>query len=150
MMFQEWIVLMATRGGFPRLTAANCRPTSPYDDGYNCIAWAAGDTERWWWPDAQFQAYWPPGVPRETTIEAFVAAYRLSGYVLRSDPTFELGIRKVSIDALDGRPTHAARQLRDGWWASKVGRDIDVEHTFEALDGPTYGRSITVLASASP
>ena len=150
MMFQEWVVLMATRGGFPRLTEANCRPTSPYDDGYNCIAWAAGDAGNWWWPDPQSQVYWPPGAPREATMDAFIVAYGLSGYLARSDPNLEPGVGKVAVYALNGRPTHAARQLPDGWWASKLGSDIDVEHEFDALDGPVYGRPAVVLAKLPP
>ena len=30
---------------------------------YNCIAWAAGDTRWWWWPDPN--SYWPPGPSSE-------------------------------------------------------------------------------------
>ena len=44
---------------------------------YNCIAFAAGDTLRRWWPNAD-GAYWPSleeGVPQEETLQAFVAAY---------------------------------------------------------------------------
>jgi len=33
---------------FPRLTAARYRVTSPATTDYNCVAWAAGDTEHWW------------------------------------------------------------------------------------------------------
>ena len=132
---------------FPNLTEANSRTTSPRDEGYNCIAWAAEDTERWWWPDSMEQNYWPPEVPREATIEAFVQAYGLQGYSQRSDPTIEFGRQKVAIYAdRNGNPTHAARQLPDGWWASKLGREIDIEHELTALDGPLYGSAVVILA----
>lgn len=145
MTFQD--LVRAMNVWFPKLTEANSRPTSPYDESYNCIAWAAEDTGYWWWPDAMGQAFWPFGVPREETIEAFVHAYGLHGYTQRSDETLEPGKQKVAIYAdRAGKPTHAARQLADGWWASKLGQDIDIEHDFSALDGPAYGRVAVILA----
>lgn len=139
-------VLSALRQGFPALNSTNCRPTSPYDEGYNCIAWAAGDTDYWWWPDAMGQAYWPPDVPREETIEAFVQAYGLQGYSQRSDTTLDPSKQKVAIYAdRNGTPKHAARQLSDGWWTSKLGKQIDIEHEFAALDGPAYGTVVVIL-----
>ncbi|HEY7428267.1 MAG TPA: hypothetical protein VH682_28795 [Gemmataceae bacterium] len=38
---------------FPRLNGTAYRITSPASDVYNCIAWAAGETNRWWWPVAR-------------------------------------------------------------------------------------------------
>jgi len=132
---------------FPNITGKNIRLTSPYDEGYNCIAWASEDTDYWWWPDAMGQHYWPPGVPREETVEAFVAAYGLQGYVRRSDAGLEPGKQKIAIFAdSKGNPTHAARQLHDGWWASKLGQQIDIEHEFSALDGPAYGTVAVILS----
>ncbi|MGL6097589.1 MAG: DUF7689 domain-containing protein [Fimbriiglobus sp.] len=65
---------------FPGLIASGYRPTSPPDDGYNCIAWAAGEADRWWWPDPFGVSFWPPGVPRAESVEAFVAAYTTLGF----------------------------------------------------------------------
>ncbi|MBM4109328.1 MAG: hypothetical protein FJ255_11080 [Phycisphaerae bacterium] len=148
MKFQD--LVRAMQVPFPNLTEANSRPTSPYDEGYNCIAWAAEDTYYWWWPDPMGQHYWPPGVQREETIEAFVQAYGLRGYSERSDATLERSKQKIAIYA-DGndKPTHAARQLHDGWWASKLGPQIDIEHEFGALDGPAYGTVAVILARPS-
>lgn len=145
MTFGEWLNIM--RPQFPKLTAGNCRPTSPADENYNCIAWAANDKEFWWWPDRMGQAHWPAEVPREETIEAFVLAYGTLGYTVRTDASSEPGKHKVAIYAdRDGKPTHASRQTSDGWWASKLGKSIDVEHEFSALDGPAYGSVVVVLA----
>lgn len=145
MTYQDLLRVM--KGSFPNITEVNSRPTSPHDEGYNCIAWAAEDTDYWWWPDAMGQYYWPPDVPREETVEAFVHAYGLQGYSQRSDATLEPGKQKVAIYAdRNGKPTHAARQLADGWWASKLGRQIDIEHEFSALEGPEYGSVTVILA----
>lgn len=131
---------------FPQLSEANARLTSPRDPGYNCIAWAAGDTSRWWWP--QSQAYRPAEAPREETVQAFMAAYAILGYIRESGPELESGIRKIAIYAsTNGQPTHAARQLPDGWWTSKLGRNVDIAHELYALEGPAYGKVKVILAS---
>jgi hypothetical protein len=145
MTFHE--LVRAMQVPFPNLTETNSRATSPYDEGYNCIAWAAGDTDYWWWPDAMGQSYWPAEVPREVTLEAFVQAYGLQGYTLRADESLEQDKQKIAIYIdRNGKPTHAARQLGDGWWASKLGRHVDIEHEFKALDGPEYGPVAVILA----
>ena len=65
---------------FPGLRTSPFRVTSPATRGYNCIAWAAGDTNRWWWPDPEDDAsFWPPGVAPEETISAFTAAFATLG-----------------------------------------------------------------------
>ncbi|MBX9638846.1 MAG: hypothetical protein K2X97_03660 [Mycobacteriaceae bacterium] len=132
---------------FPGLRGKDWRLTSQRGTQYNCIAWAAEDTDRWWWPDAMGQAYWPPDAPREETLDAFVRAYGLQGYSERSDATVEPLTQKIAIYTdRNGKPTHAARQLPDGWWASKLGPSIDIEHELHALDGPKYGAVGVILA----
>jgi hypothetical protein len=74
-------------------------------------------------------AFWPANVPREETLEAFVAAFSTLGYSVTEDPSREPGVEKVALysDRI-GTPTHAARQLPNGQWTSKLGKDIDIEH----------------------
>lgn len=149
MTFQDWVQAMLPK--FPLLAAANCRPTSPADESYNCIAWASEDTDRWWWPDRQHQSFWPSQVPREETLDTFVRAYGLQGYTEQTNATLESGKQKVAIyTSTQGAPTHAARQLSDGWWASKLGQNIDVEHELTAIEGPEYGAVAVVLARIVP
>jgi len=124
---------------FPRLHPGNHEITSPPTPRYNCIAWAAGDDERTWWPDVDEVAYWPDNVPRVETIETFVDAFRTLGYLPCEDGEFEPGHEKIALYAHRGVPTHAARQLPDGRWSSKLGRSVDIAHTPDALDGPLYG-----------
>ncbi len=148
MTFAEWLNRCSL--AFPNLSAKNCRPTSPTDDGYNCIAWAADDVGRWWWPDPLQQYFWPPNIPRAQTIDAFITAFESLGYNEISDATLEFGKQKIAIfvSALQ-IPTHAARQLPDGWWASKLGRQIDVEHELLALEGPEYG-TVAIVCARNP
>ena len=72
--------------------------------------------------------YWPPNIPREVTLDAFVAAYRTLGYELCGHGEFEPGYQKVAIYCRLGKPTHAARQLPTGEWTSKLGKGVDVSH----------------------
>ncbi len=81
---------------FPRLTPANYRVTSPASPVYNCVAWAAQDTEHWWQPGV----YWPEGLPADdfgpTALEkAFLAL----GYTRCADGSLEPGFQKVALYA---------------------------------------------------
>ena len=125
---------------FPRLKESAYCVTSPQSVFYNCIAWAAGDTNRPWWPDALFQYYWPKDAPREVNLEAFCAAFSPLGYRPCETGEPEEGFEKVAIyNSPDGKPTHMARQLRLGVWTSKLGDLEDIEHSLEGLEGSAYG-----------
>jgi hypothetical protein len=103
---------------FPGLRDSGYVVTSPAEIRYNCVAWAAGDEEQWWWPDED--SYWPEGVAREETMAAFVAAFGELGFVSCEDHLLEEGYQKIAIYATpDGVPTHVARQLPSGLWTSK-------------------------------
>ena len=123
---------------FPGLDPAKFKITSPKTDEYNCIAWASDENEndRWWWPDQMKQNYWPPGVPRETTVAAFVKAYQTVGYDPCDTGDLEDGFEKIAIYvSATGKPTHAARQLSDGQWTSKLGRGHDITHALDGISG---------------
>lgn len=139
--------LRTVRESFPKLREHNCRLTSPPDTRYNCIGWAAEDAARWWWPDPLGQYYWPVDATRAESLGAFEAVFREIGYAELSDSSFEAEKLKVAIyvDAR-GSPTHAARQVANGWWTSKLGQQVDIEHELHALEGPVYGRVGVVLA----
>lgn len=129
---------------FPNLARSGYSLTSPASPDYNCIAWAIGETERWWWPNPF--AYWPPAVPTEETLEAFTRAFAAAGFAPCDHPNLEQGFEKVAIysDAT-GKPTHAARQLPSGQWSSKLGRGEDIEHDLAGLMGAAYGSVAKIL-----
>lgn len=126
---------------FPYLSRIGYSITSPKAEEYNCIAWAAGDTESWWEPDAMNIWYWPSDAPREYTLEAYKKAYEIVGFKECDGAHYEKGFEKVAIYTdTEGRPTHAARQLESGLWTSKLGRIEDIEHNnLESLNGSDYG-----------
>jgi hypothetical protein len=134
---------------FPALIAGNHRITSDRSESYNCLAWAAGDDTRWWWPDDEDNlglSHWPEGVPRSEDLEAFVAAFETLGYGPCEDGRLETGLEKVAIYSRDGVPTHAARQLPEGTWTSKLGQGFDIRHALKAIEGPAYGLASLFLA----
>ncbi len=96
---------------FPRLgeTGAYER-RSPEDLNYNCIAFASGDTDRWWWPGNYPGTFWPEGVSHRETIDAFVSAFESLGYETCLHGRPEPGVEKVALFVKDGVPEHAARQ----------------------------------------
>jgi hypothetical protein len=65
---------------FPGLASGGYTITSPRSKGYNCIAWAAGDTGKWWWPVPEAELFWPSGVARAETVLAFRDAFASFGY----------------------------------------------------------------------
>ncbi len=105
--------------------------TSPATPGYNCIAWAANDNGRWWEPDPMGDYYWPENVPRKATLESYIEAFKTLGYEICNDESLEAGFQKIAIYFKDDiRSIHAARQLSNGSWTSKLGQNIDIEHDF--------------------
>lgn len=137
-------------GSFPRLASEGYVVTSPSTFEYNCIAFAADDHENWWWPDDTGMGFWPVGVPREETIEAFVEAYALLGYEKCGNGAAEIGFEKIAIYAEKGVPTHAAKQLPDGRWKSKLGAWEDIQHnTVSGVCDSIYGQVAQFMRRAS-
>jgi hypothetical protein len=139
---------MVNPAEFPNLAAEGFVPRSPKTPRYNCLAWAAGETHRWWW--YAYGYYWPPGAPRANTVEAFVQAFGTLGFAEcedreRLNPPFEGDVERVALYALVGAPKHAAKQIDARTWSSKLGNNIDIEHTLRGLEGPTYGNVVKIL-----
>jgi hypothetical protein len=129
---------------FPSLPDQDYSPQSEATTDYNCIAFAAGDLKRWWWPRPGY--YWPPGVPREETLDALIAAFGSVGYTEKCDVSdLYPGYEGIAVFILSGKPKHAARQYADGRWASKLGSCLDLTHPLHALEGADYGRVAAVL-----
>ena len=95
--------------------------------------------------------YWPPNIPRQETLDAFVRAYETCDYVECADGAQEPGFEKIAVYAKrepngDLIPTHAALQLPDGRWTSKLGPFEDVDHTtLDVLNSPAYGAAVRFL-----
>lgn len=128
------------RQRFPGLTDDNHTVTSPASPSYNCIAWAAGDSLRWWEPVDGY--FWPSSVSRDSIIASLVALFEQRGYVTCTDGTLEARFEKVALYSdNDGKYTHAAIQLDNGLWSSKLGQLSDISHSTpdDVAGGSSYG-----------
>lgn len=133
---------------FPKLASSGYQVTSPATARYNCIAWAAGDVEQWWEPTPEH--YWPDGVPFDFTTDALVRAFESLGFRICDDPSPQEGREKIAIYGDSQGFTHAARQLPNGSWSSKLGQDVDIEHnSLDALAGDVYGTVVHILERVS-
>jgi hypothetical protein len=135
---------MIQSSDFPRLTPVNHRVTSPPDLEYNCIAWAAGDTTRWWQPGI----YWPVPTPADDYGLGVLEQLFLSrGYADCSmDACLETGFEKVALYGGGLLYTHVARQLPTGKWTSKLGGAVDIEHnTPDDVAGGVYGEVAEIM-----
>lgn len=124
---------------FPNLLSEGYRRTSSPTINYNCIAWAAGDDTRRWDVVRGLGAHWPDAVQRRWTRRNLIAVFASEGYEKCADGDLEQGFEKIAIYCRNGEPKHAARQLDDGGWTSKLGDLDDITHTLNGLAGDRYG-----------
>jgi hypothetical protein len=134
---------MLPKNDFPRLTDANHRITSPANPEYNCVAWAAGDTEHWWQPGL----FWPAiPVPDDYGIGTLEQAFLALGFQECANGDPEAGFEKVALYGSSLFYTHAARQLASGKWTSSLGLSEDIEHDHpEDVAGGLYGELVQFM-----
>lgn len=136
--------ILGGSGPFPKLNQSNFKITSETTDDYNCIAWAAGEDDLWWWPHPD--GYWPEGIQKDLTVKAFTELYEGLGYSVCKGHAYETGYEKVALFAQqNGEPTHAARQLPGGMWTSKMGRSEDIQHELHVVEGTIYGKVVKIF-----
>jgi hypothetical protein len=133
---------------FPNLRKRGFTRTSE-PDCFNCIAFAIGDTNHWWWPsddaDPLSRNYWPNDVPDDTLISTFILVFSKHGFVVCDSSSYEPGYTKVALYAIGNNVQHAALQQHNGKWKSKLGLHEDIEHTLDGLEGPEYGKVAAFL-----
>lgn len=122
---------------FPNLNPHNHRITSPASPDYNCIAWSAGDTNHWWQPGL----FWPVQATKyDCGIGDLMEAFAKLGFESCDDGSFEAGFEKLALYGSSFLYSHAARQLSNGRWSSKLGGEEDIEHDSpEDVAGGVYG-----------
>ena len=140
---------------FPGLQAdPDFKITSPCNPDYNCIAWAYHYDDRWMWPGGVEQKiadgfhYWPDDVDDTADVAAFISAFEKKGFSVCDNDDFEPGYRKIALYVKKGTTecTHAARQLNNGKWTSKLGRLYDIQHgTPYTIEGDSYGKVFCIM-----
>lgn len=129
------------RDTFPNL-GDDYRPTSTPTRAYNCIAWAAGDNSRWWEPPLPGTwHFWPSAASQGYGINDLRSAYEAVGFEVCEEAAVERDVDKVALYGDHaGLYKHAARQLANGRWTSKLGEGEDIEHASpHELESDEYG-----------
>lgn len=140
-------------------------PTSPSDQGYNCIAWALCRNDIYFWPgkgsrsvrrssnDFYRDFYWPQGLINDDTPEAFEQFFGMAVHGYRRmagrDVSLQPGLEKLALYTLDEgglRVAHAARQLPSGWWTSKLGGMLDISHPDPDFLLPSQGTDFFLMS----
>jgi hypothetical protein len=129
---------------FEGLTTTSYEIVSKHTCAYNCHAFAMGDFDRKWGPISH---YWPKDCPRQPpdSLPIYLRAFATRGFEPCGDGDPELGYEKIAVYANDSGPSHTAKQVPSGKWASKMGDDVDIEHDLHALEGHYYGRIVQFM-----
>lgn len=140
-------------GVCPRLSTTDYVKSSEARRRCNCFAWVAGDPSRNWYPGGSPDvSYWPADVRDDLALEAFLEAYGTLGFEPCVGGALVEGVEKIAI-FVDGSgdAAHAARQLPDGLWESKMGTWEDIRHqTLDCLQGGEYGVVAAYLSRPRP
>ena len=132
----EWRQTLAAL--FPRLAREGYKIVGEPTKQYNCIAYAADDTNEWW--EFTEGRYWPNYATRAQRMESLVEVFTGLDYKPCDNSGLESGYDKVALYGIQGRYTHAALQTPTGRWRSKIGRGPLIEHLSpESLAGEEYG-----------
>src|SRR6185503_13343981 len=98
------------------------------------------------WDPTDPSHYWPPGAAREATVKGFQEAFATEGFEECEDASLEVGFEKIAIYANQNGATHAARQLPNGLWTSKLGDGWDIEHAeLSGISSGDYGLVLTYM-----
>jgi len=140
--------ILSSRNAIAGLREDNFSALGPNNPLYNCIAWSIGSRHDWVWPG--------------DTISDFDGLYAQHGYhpldsVDDHALSHEPGVEKIAIYGyISNRPsrakqgpvvTHAARQIDDGQWTSKLGSNSLIAHPDpRTIEGSTYGKLLKVYA----
>ena len=76
-------------------------------------------------------SYWPDGIEHSEDVSFFIKAFEQKGYCVCDNSSFEDGFRKVALYVKKDTTecTHAARQLSNGKWTSKLDPSYDICHS---------------------
>lgn len=139
--------LKIIQSNFPKLLSdPNFKVTSKPTTEYNCISWAMVRSDRWTQCPAGTKVFdgvswWPPEATNGKDISCLIDAFERVGHVICETGLPEVGFRKVALYCdIHKEWTHAARLLSNGYWTSKLGAWIDIQHGDPfSIEGPAYG-----------
>jgi len=86
--------------------------------------------------------YWPSDEILDCDVSHFIKAFELKGYSVCDACDFDPNYRKIALYVKNNSTecTHAARERRNGFWTSKLGEYVDIQHgTPHAIESEVYG-----------
>lgn len=91
--------------------------------------------------------YWPiTSAPDDFSLGVLERLFASLGYAECADGSLEVGFEKVALFGSGLLYTHAARQLPDGSWTSKLGKDVDISHAApDDVAGGVYGEVVEFM-----
>ena len=105
------------------------------DDNYNCVGYSLEINE---FVSHHIGRYWIDSIERSGSINNLIKVFEYFGFE-RSDSSVEEGYKKIVIYGNRGFASHAAIQLDDIWYQSKMGEYEICKHKLEAIEGILYG-----------
>lgn len=142
----SWTDLLTA--AFPNLAGEGFDIVDEPSPRYNCIAYAASDTSKGWWPDGL--NYWPPWATPTNSIESLQEAFTGLGYQESDQGDDEDGFQRVALYEVQGKMRHATVQAPNGRWRSKMGRGPVIEHRDPAsLSRGPYGNPTVFMRRAT-
>ena len=140
---------------FPNLAKVGYVPQSDSEPKYNCIAWAADTSDAWWWPIPNTPRFfegikydWPYNLPIDKSLITFKRLFQFKRYNDCESFEFDSGYKKIAIyiNPTTNECTHASRQLRNGFWTSKLGPSFDIQHSDpNSIIGYCYGEVACIM-----
>ena len=116
------------------------------DPACNCIAFALGDLENFWYDAGMSGYHWPPDFPSADTMEGWVRVFAVHGYEDASDGSFEQEFEKSRSMEPMRRLSTLLVKGKNGAWVSKMGRGHDIEHpTLHAIQGDIIGSVVKIM-----
>ncbi len=138
----RWAQLLVV--AFPLLSSEGFEIVEQPSEQYNCIAYAADDTSKWWWPDGI--NYWPPWATETNRLDSLKEAFAGLGYEQCDRSDAEVVYQKVALYEVNGEMKHASVQVLNGRWRSKMGQGPVIEHDSpESLSGGMYGNATVYM-----
>lgn len=110
------------------------------------MAWALNNDEVVFWPDSARHYRWPRTLLRATGLDVFVAFFQKAGFSPCGSSGYSKRHEKIALYARDNLiVTHVASQTGNGLWTSKLGKEHDIEHKLEGLEGKEYGEVVLIM-----
>lgn len=109
---------------------------------YNCISHTLNIKNKWSWPKSvDSDNYWPISNISET-IDAFDEFYEYHGFTKTNMNKIYLGKNKIVLYSIGEIPKHAALQIKDDLYESKMGRGEIIRHDPFDIENSIYGNIV--------